>query len=268
MNLTRFYTNKVVLITGGSQGIGKELAKQVLAHQGKVVITARNAEMLALVKKEFAPYENSLMIHAGDVTNYQDNIELVNKIITRFGRLDVLITNAGISAYGEIESMKPEVATQVINTNIYGTLFPIMAAIPELKKSQGSILLVSSVAGFSGIPGNSAYSLSKMSLIALAESLRIELDRYQIFVGIAFPGFTKNDPNKKTMNPMGDLEKVSERPNNLTLSREKMASNFLAQIMNKKYYKVFTIFGWLAHFTSKYFPAIFHYILKKNYIPT
>lgn len=265
MDLARYYTNKVVLITGGSQGIGKELAKQILGYKGKVVITARNAEMLALVKNEFAPFENSLLVHAGDVTNYQDNIELLNKTITRFGRLDVLITNAGISAYGEVEFMKPEVAAQVIDTNIYGTLFPIMAAIPELKKSQGSILMVSSVAGFSGIPGNSAYSLSKMSLIALAQSLRIELDRYRIFVGIAFPGFTKNDPNKKTMSPLGNLEKVPERPKNLTISREKMASYLLAQIMNKKHYKVFTSFGNITHFMSKYLPSILHSILKKNH---
>jgi len=267
MDFLTFYKNKVVLITGGSQGIGKELAKQVLSYQGKVIITARNAEKLLQVKKEFGLDEMTLMIHQGDVSNYQDNVDLIKKIITQFGKLDILITNAGISGYGEVEIMKPEVATQIINTNIYGTLFPIMAAIPELKKSHGSILLVSSVAGLSGLPGASAYSLSKMSLIALAESLSIELERYQIFVGIALPGFTKNENDKKALSPVGKSENVPERPERFTMSREKMASNYLSQIKNKKYYKVYTVFGLVAHFVSKYLPRIFHFIIKRKYIP-
>lgn len=175
MNPSIFFKDKVAVITGSSMGIGKELAKQILINGGKVVLTGRNRARLESTKDEFEMYFDSILIHQGDVTNFELNQILVTKTIERFGRLDILITNAGLSGYGEVEMLKPGVARQIIDTNIYGTLFPIMVALPELKKTKGSVLIISSIAGFYGLPDYSAYSLSKMALRALAQSLRVEL---------------------------------------------------------------------------------------------
>jgi short-subunit dehydrogenase len=265
MNPASYYKDKVVLITGSSMGIGKELARQVLIHEGKVVITARNAARLNSVTDEFKKFNANILLHVGDVTDYDNNVSLIQKTIDRFGRLDVLINNAALSCFGEVEIMKPEVARQVIDANIYGSLFPVMAALPELKKTQGAILFVSSVAGFHGLPGYSAYSLSKMSLKALAQSLHGELKSSRVFVGIAYVGFTKNEDDKKMLSPEGQLVNTPARPKKLTASRETTASKLLLQIMKRKHIVTHSVLGNLTSVLSRYLPSILSAILSKNY---
>ena len=156
MDISSFYKDKVVLITGATMGIGKELARQVLVNGGKVVITSRDSVRLQKTEQEFAIYNTSVLGVNTDVVNYENNEILIQKAVKRFGKLDVIITNAALSCYGAIEIIKPGVARQVIDVNIYGSLFPVIAALPELKKTQGSILFISSVAGLYGIPEYSA----------------------------------------------------------------------------------------------------------------
>lgn len=265
MKHSSFFKDKVAVITGSSMGIGKELARQILINGGKVVLTGRDAARLETTEKEFEMYSEAILIHKGDVSNFELNQILINKTIERFGRLDILITNAGLSGYGEVEMLKPGVARNIIDTNIYGTLFPIMAAIPEIKKNKGSVLLISSIAGFYGLPQYSTYSLSKMALKALAQSLRIELKSSGVFVGIAYLGFTKNEDDKKTINPDGELENVPQRPDRLTETREKTALKILNQIINRKHSITHSILGKLMAITSLFFPNIWFKVLSKKY---
>ena len=265
MNLSDFYKDKVVLVTGSSMGIGKELSRQVLIHGGKVVMTARNATRLNAVAVEFKEYADNILIHAGDATDYENNALTVQKTIARFGKLDVLINNAALSCFGEVEMMKPEVARQVIDVNIYGSLFPVMVAIPELKKTKGSVLFISSLAGFHGLPGYSAYSLSKMSLKALFQSLRGELKASGVFAGIAYVGFTQNEGEKKMLTPEGQWVKTPDRPKKLTVSRETTALKLLRQIMKRKYSDTHSLLGFFTRIMSRYFPTLLQAILSKNY---
>lgn len=265
MNLSAFYNGKIVLITGASLGIGKEMARQVLALGGKVVMTARNKTRLIAALNEFKEYAENILIYEGDATNYQDNIELIEKVRHCFGKLDILINNAGMSCYGDVETLQPGVAEQVINTNIYGSLYPAMVAIPELKKWQGSMLFVSSIAGIHGIPGYSTYSLSKMALTGLAQSLRTELRSVKVFVGIAYVGFTENEEEKKTLSPNGQLEKIPTRPNRLTASRETTARLLLQQIMQRQHSAIPSSFGLFTSLISRYFPDVLRHILAWNY---
>jgi NADP-dependent 3-hydroxy acid dehydrogenase YdfG len=262
-----FFKDKVVIITGSSMGIGKELAHQVLKAGGKVVLTARNAAKLENVKKDFNMFTDNILAHPSDATDYSQDVSLIKSTIDRFGKLDILITNAGLSCFGEVENTLPEVARQVIDTNIYGSLFPIMAAIPELKKTKGSIMLISSLAGLHGMPGHAPYSISKMSLKALAQSLRIELQHTGIYVGIAYLGFTVNEKEKKTLNAVGDWEAVPQRPKKLTASREETAVKILDQIKNKKHANAHFLFGKITSFLSRIFPYLLFRLLKKNFVP-
>lgn len=265
MSLQSFYSDKVVLITGASMGIGKELARQVLEAGGKAVITGRHESRLHTAQAEFADYADQLLIHAGDVADHKDNQALVEKIIAHFGKLDVLINNAGVSCFGEVEALQEDVVRQVVDTNIYGSVFPVMAAIPELKKTKGSILFVSSVAGFHGLPGHSTYSLSKMALKALTQSLRTELHAHDVFAGIAYVGFTENETDKRTISPNGNPEPVPQRPKRFVASREETATKILNQIRNRKAEE---IHGWLGKFTgvmSRFFPSLLHLLIRKNY---
>lgn len=265
MNISTFYKNKVVIITGSSMGIGKELAKQILACGGKVVITGRNAMRLQAVAAEFSEYEQALLMHVGDVSDYENDKTLIEKTIRHFGKLDVLINNAGLSGFGEVETLNASAIRQVIDTNIYGSLFPVMAALPELKKTGGSILFISSLAGFYGLPSYSAYSLSKMSLRALAQSLEIEMKSKNIFVGISYIGFTENEDEKKTLSPSGEWVNVPKRPKLLTNSRQKTATQLLKQIKNKKKIKTHSFFGKSISIISRLFPFLLGSIYKWNY---
>ncbi len=265
MSFSNFYTGKVALVTGASMGIGKEIAKQILSHGGKVALTARNQTRLEAVLREFEKYADNMLIHAGDATNYQDNVLLMEKIQQRFGKLDILINNAGMSCYGEVETLQPHVAEQVININIYGSLYPAMAAVSELKKTNGSILFVSSIAGFHGIPGYSAYSLSKMALTGLVQSMRTELKSANVFVGIAYVGFTENEEEKKTLSPQGQLEKVPPRPKRLTASRETTARLLLQQVMDQKHAVSHSFLGAFTNILSRYLPSALTYFLARNY---
>lgn len=265
MKKNSFFTDKVVIVTGASMGIGRELAYQLLQDGGKVVLASRNADKLDTVRESFKDFSESILVHVIDVTDHEQNLKLIEETIKKFGRLDILIANAGLSCYGEIEKTRPEVAKKVIDTNIYGSLFPIMAAIPELKKTKGSIMLISSLAGLYGLPGHASYSLSKMSLQGLAQSLRIELNRFGIYVGIAFVGFTENEKEKKTLNSVGQFEDIPQRPKNLISTRENTAKNILKQVESKKFANAHFLFGKITAMVSRIFPRLLHKILTKKY---
>lgn len=265
MKLNKFYKDKVVIVTGSSMGIGKELALKILKLGGKVVLTGRNSSRFEALEKELVSYNDSYLIHQGDVNLMEDNERMVKNTLLRFGRIDILITNAGMSCYGEVEKLKMEVAKAVIDTNVYGTLFPVMATLEELKKSQGSILLISSLAGFQGLPGYSCYSLSKMALKPLAQSLSIELKDKNVSVGIAFVSFTENDNEKRTLSPNGDLEKVPTRPKFVTNSRTFTAEKILNQIRKRKRQSVHSIIGKISYRLNMLFPSLMNQLLKLNY---
>lgn len=266
MSLQDFFSNKVVLVTGASMGIGKELAKQVLELGGKVVMTGRNEERLLLALNEFEKYASNILIHAGDVSSYENNEQLMNKIQERFGALNIIINNAGMSGYGPLAMLEPSVAKQVIDTNIYGSVFPVMAALKHFKTSLHSILFVSSIAGFHGLPAYAPYSLSKRSLQALAQSLRIELSDQKIFVGITHVGFTENDAQKKALSPKGDLESIPARPKQLVSSKFQTARKILNQIQQRVPVKTHSFFGKFIFIMGNYFPSILGRLLKRKYM--
>lgn len=265
MNLQEYYKNKVLLITGASMGIGKEIAIQALGYGGKVVMTARNAQKLQSVTDELKEHSENILIHAGSVASYDDNIRLVEKTILRFGRLDILISNAGMSAFGNLEITNPRVVDEIIDTNIKGSVFTYLAAISELKKTRGSIIFISSIAGLQGLPSYSLYSLSKMSLTALSQSIAIENKKLGVFTGISYVGFTENESSKRTLSPDGNLERIQPRNKLVVKSREKTAKIILKQIAKNRSVVVHSFIGKFLYFLSRYTPGIVKLVYTKNY---
>ena len=269
MKSSEFYKNKVVLITGASMGIGKDLALQVLQYGGKVTITGRNERRLLAAQDEFQAYSEKLLIHKGDVANYENVVELIEKIILHFGRLDVLINNAGMSTdFGELETITDKVVDEIIDTNVKGALFPTMAAIPKLIETKGSLIFISSAAALQGVPAYSLYSLSKMALTALAQSLSIENKKSGVFVGIAYVGFTENDTGKRTLSYDGKLEKVPVRNKLITRPRSLTAKIILNQIANRRPRAYHSTFGKLIFILSKYTPFVTNILYKQVYYKT
>jgi short-subunit dehydrogenase len=207
------------------------------------------------------------MIFQGDVCDYSTNADLIQKIIERFGQLDAVITSAALSCFGEVEKMEVTVAKKIIDTNIYGSFYPVKVALEELKQNKGSILFVSSIAAFHGLPGYSAYSLSKMALKALAQCLSVELKKSDVFVGIAYVGFTENEDGKQTLSPAGEWQKVPPRKAVFTVSRKTTALKLLKQIKKRRFSHTHSRLGSFTEWITRFFPKLSLFLFQKNYRP-
>lgn len=263
--LAKFYQNKVVLITGGSMGIGKSLAWQVLQNGGKVVVTGRNVDRLAALTQEWSIYHDRLLALPLDVADHAGQEALIQQIQQRFGRLDILINNAALSAYGQLETTDPQVMSTLLDTNLKGVLFTTRAALPLLRESKGHILFISSLAAFYGLPDYSLYSLSKLALKALRQSLDLELAAAKVHVAIAYVGFTENESDKRTLNPSGEAEAVPARPAWLTFSREQTAEHLLRQLAKRQKVLIQGNFGKLIYVLAQYFPRLMRFLHLRQY---
>jgi short-subunit dehydrogenase len=257
--------NKVFIITGSCQGIGKELAKQVLLNGGKVVFNSRNKERKVAIQYLMDEHPKNSLFLVADVTNENESKLLVEKTIEHFGQIDVLVNNAGMSAFGTLKDTSLKVVSEIISSNLNGPINVTHFAIPHLIKTKGKILFISSLAGFHGLPNYSLYSCSKMALTALYQSLKKELLYDGVFVGIAYVGFTQNDIEKKTFSPNGELEEVPHRNRFKVASKKNTATLILNQISNGKEVRVHSFIGKMAFRISRYAPFVMNYMLLRNY---
>ena len=140
------FSNKVVLITGASSGIGFEVAKQFLNLNAKVIICGRNQIKLDDVKTELERYKDNLLTLKADVSNPKDCELIVKKVVESFGKLDVLINNAGISALSSVENASEKIVNEVVDTNIKCSYFMTKSCLPEIINSKGSVLIISCIA--------------------------------------------------------------------------------------------------------------------------
>jgi len=186
---------------------------------------------------------------------------LIDEVIKKYGRLDILVNNAGVSSRGSIENSADKNFTILSETNFTGAAHLSKYAIPHLKKTKGHVIFINSIAGFRGMPFNSAYSASKMAQAALSEALRIELWDYGVHVGIAFVGFTQNDPNKKILDVDGSLVYLPKRTNMQLATQESVAQSIRKMIEKRTNRITLTGLGNLANFTIRYLPAFSSWLL-------
>lgn len=260
------WKDKVVLITGSSMGIGKSLALQLGALQAKIVLNGRNENRLNQFHQEFINKGFDSIAISGDISNYDDCVRIIHQIIDTYGKIDVLINNAGIATMSSVEEMNPEVFKKVIDVNLNGSVFMTMAALPFLKNSCGSILFIGSIAGIHGIQNYSAYSCSKMALTAFVESLQIELNESDVYIGHAYVGFTENDPEKTFLTQTGDQEALPSRDNVKQMPVQKLTLRLIKMIEKRKSREVFTFIGKLNSVVNRISPKIVHKVLvRKNY---
>ena len=237
-------------------GIGKAVAFELCKAGANVVLNGRNPERLEKTYQEFLQAGYAVAAVQGDVTRISDCDALIQKALNAFGQIDFLITNAGVSMRERFENLEPEIFSQVIVSNINGSAFPALRALPHIKKTKGSIVFISSAAGMIGLPTASAYSAGKMALTALAQSLKIEMATSGVHIGIVHVGFTKNDDAKRVLNATGELVPVAERPAYLQQTQEQVAKSILSTIRNRRFKVVLTLVGKLNAFMVRFFPGI------------
>lgn len=245
MTRNGFFKNKVVVITGSSTGIGKAIALELGLSGAKIVMNGRNKQKLQLAENEFKNKNIDLLTIPADVSEIEGAEKLISETINHYGQIDILINNAGLSVHGLFSETEPEKWSEVLKLNTLGYIYPTKYALPFLIKTKGSIVFISSIGGRAGLPGHGLYSVSKMPLNSLAQTLDIELQQFDIHVGIVYLGFIRNDPDKTIMDGQGIHQKIKSRPEKLLMEPGKVAIKVRELILNRKRSKVISLLGHL-----------------------
>lgn len=183
--------NKVAFITGASSGIGRATALLLAREKFRVGIFARRRDRLESLAGKISAAGSEADIYAGDVADRGAVFAAVKKTAARFGRLDVLLANAGYGLDVPVEKANPDDFRRIFEVNLMGCLHAIQACLPYMKRQRsGHIIIVSSIVGKRSMPGSGGYCMTKFAQIALAESLRLELDGTGIKVTLVYPGST------------------------------------------------------------------------------
>jgi NAD(P)-dependent dehydrogenase (short-subunit alcohol dehydrogenase family) len=196
-------SDKVVLITGGSSGIGRATALGLAGCGARVAVAARNEKALAEVAAAAEALGGRALALPTDVTEAEQCRRTVEATVARFGRLDVLLCSAGVSMRSYFAGSNLEALERVMRVNFFGTLYATYYALPHVKHSQGSLVAISSLTGKRGIPSYAMYGASKFAIQGLYESLRLELSRDSVHVGIVSPGFVDTPLRYQVLGPDG-----------------------------------------------------------------
>jgi len=185
------FTGKTVIVTGSSTGIGEGIARRFAAEGANVVLNSRNRADCEIVAEKFE--DRRTLIVEGDISHRDFAAEIVGKSVEMFGGLDCLVNNAGVATSGMLEDASDDEIDMVIDTNVKGTLYMCRAAIPELGKTTGSIVNISSVSGTGGDWTLPIYNASKGAVTNLTRSLALQLGRRGIRVNAINPSVTRSD---------------------------------------------------------------------------
>jgi NAD(P)-dependent dehydrogenase (short-subunit alcohol dehydrogenase family) len=254
--------DKVVLITGGTSGIGFALCTYFGAHGSRIAFTSREqANIDATVKKLSDLGIESFGIQANAASEV-DQRKAVAQTMNTYGRIDVLINNAGVSMRALFNELDLEVFRQVMDTNFMGTVYMTKAALPYIIRSKGSIVGISSVAGIVGLPGRTAYSASKFAMKGFLESLECELLKKGVHVLMAYPGFTASQIRENALTKDGTPQGESPRTEEKMMMPEEVAALIYEAVLKRKRQVVMTSEGKLTHWLNKFIPA---FVQRKVY---
>lgn len=192
-------TNKVAYITGGSKGIGFGIAKSLYDLGMKVAITSRTLEAAERAAASISKDTSRVLGLASDVSSFAGETKAVKDVINRFGKMDVLIANAGVGILLPIEKLTEQQWKQTIETNLTGVFNSVKASLDELKKTKGYIITIASLAGANFFENGTAYNASKFGLVGFSQALMLDLRKYAIKVTTIMPGSVATNFNDHTV---------------------------------------------------------------------
>ncbi|TDI91784.1 MAG: SDR family oxidoreductase [Caldithrix sp.] len=198
------FRDNIIIITGASSGIGREIAIQ-LANQGAtLVLAARNATRLEEVAAQFKNSSDKTLVVKTDVAKLSDCQNLIESTIKKYGRIDTLINNAGFAMRAAFEEL-PDLSLleNLMQVNYFGSVYCTYFALPHLKQSEGRIVGISSLAGKTGVPMVSGYAASKHAMAGFFDSIRMEVEENGVSVTMIYPGFVETEIVQRSIGPDG-----------------------------------------------------------------
>ncbi|MEO5650916.1 MAG: SDR family oxidoreductase [Ginsengibacter sp.] len=247
------FTNKVVVITGGTDGIGKAMVKEFLHLGAKVATCSRTSEKLDLLNHEFLG--KPLLTVVADVSKEEDCKNFFEKIQEKFNGVDILINNAGISMRALFKDTELTTLKKVMDINFWGTVHFTKFALDSIIKNKGTIVGISSVAGYRGLPGRSGYSASKFAMNGWMEAIRTELLDSGVNVMWVCPGFTQSNIRNAALNAEAKPQGESPLNESKLMTAEECAQHIIKAIEKRKRTLVLTFKGKQTLFLNKFFPA-------------
>ncbi len=247
--------DKVVIITGGSSGIGKALAEEFGSKGSKILITGRKEKALSEALEDLRSKGIEAESIVSDVSKEEDNRRMADYAIKKFGKIDILINNAGISMRAMFEEVDLDVVKKVMDINFFGVLYATKYCLPHIIDQKGSVVGISSIAGFRGLPGRTGYSSSKFALQGFLEVLRTEMLYKGVHVLTACPGFTASNIRKRSLTADGSEQGESPRKEEKMMTAEECAHHIYRATVKRKKYLILTMQGKMTVFLNKWFPG-------------
>lgn len=244
----------VVLITGASSGIGEAIAREFVRRGAKVVLGARRLARLAKVAEELGAVGGSALAVACDVTQDGAPESAVARAVAEWGRLDAVVANAGFGITGRLDRLCIDDYRRQFETNFYGVIRTVQAALPELKRTRGRIGVVGSVNGYVGTPSASAYCASKFALRGFCDSIRHELAPHGVSVTHLAPGFVASEIRSKDNREVVHPHAKDPVPAWLVASADAAAREIVDALARRRRERVVTFHGKVVVFLARHLP--------------
>lgn len=260
------FKEKVVIITGASSGIGKACAIEMAKRGANLVLAARQyvtlCELTAQLEKD---YQIKAVAVQADVSREEDCQFLIKQAVLTFSRIDVLINNAGLSMRALFNDLELSVLKNLMDVNFWGTVYCSKFALPEILKTKGTIVGVSSIAGYRGLPGRTGYSASKFAMNGFMEALRTELLKTGVNVLVACPGFTSSNIRFAALAQDGKAHGETSMEEGKMMSPEAVAMVIVDGIAARKRTLVMTGQGKLTVWLNKLLPGLADNLVFKHF---
>ncbi|HAN19404.1 MAG: short-chain dehydrogenase [Bacteroidetes bacterium GWC2_33_15] len=259
-----FFKNKIVWITGASSGIGEALVYEFAKQKAIIVISSNQEKELLRVKENVFKTGAECFIQYLDVTDIEKISKTASEIINQFGRIDVLINNAGISQRSLVVDTQLEIDRKIMEINYFGSIAITKAVLPQMiKQKYGYIAVTSSISGKFGFPLRSAYSAAKHALHGFYETLRAEVYQHNIKVLIAFPGRVQTNISLHALTKDGTAHGKMDDGQALGISAEKCAIQYLRAIEKDKKEVLIGSSELLMVYIHKFLPKLFYKLARK-----
>lgn len=252
--MSSFFANKVVAITGGSEGIGKALIDTLVPLGAKIATCGRSYDKLYNLQMQYT----NVLLHTvvADVSKEAECKKFIDSTIETLGDIDILINNAGVSMRALFEDADTEVFRKVMDVNFFGSVYCTKYALPSLIRQKGVIVGISSIAGYRGLPGRSAYSASKFALQGWLEALRTEMLEKDVHVMWVSPGFTSSNIRNAALDAKAQAHGKTSMDEEKMMSAEECAAHIVHAIEKRKRTEVLTFTGKRTVFMNRFFPSL------------
>ena len=264
-----YFKDKVIIITGASSGIGLATARLFAGMGAKLSLAARSIDRLESLASELTDDRSRILCIKTDVSVEEDCRRLIEETVRRFGKIDILINNAGISMRAPFLDVNLEVIKKLMNVNFWGTVYCSKYALPEILKTKGSIAGIISTAGYVAIPGRTGYVTSKYAIRGFLETLRIEHLNDGINILVFAPGYTASNVRNAALLADGSPQGYSPKDEGKLMSAEKVAEKLAYGLYRRKKEMILTALGYWDIWLYRRFPRLMdrvqlHYIRRKE----